>query len=143
MNIMRAVLLAGVFFGQFAASPDVGHTQISQPWQSRIPKPDPGKYRSTRDARDWKNPYLVVRRDGIEIVGTTPAGQSIDVSSIPAALEKLPASAWPYGLVVAIQDIGLVSGKDPERIADNRTKLMKLMKLMKDLGIVVDLWPSA
>jgi hypothetical protein len=141
MNIMRAVLLAGVFFAQFAASPNVAHTQISQPWQSRIPKPDPGKYRSIRDARDWKNPYLVVRRDGIEIVGTTPAGQSIDVSSIPGALEKLPASAWPYGLVVAIQDIGLVSGKtDPERIADNRAKLMKLMK---DLGIVVNLWPSA
>jgi len=29
--------------------------------KNRIPPPDPDKYRYVRDARDWQNPYLMVR----------------------------------------------------------------------------------
>ena len=51
-------------------------------------------------------------------------------------LERLPASAWPYGLVVAVQDIGILSGKtDLAHIEANRTKLLNLLK---ELGIAVD-----
>jgi hypothetical protein len=68
--------------------------------------PDPKKYHSVRDAKDWKNPYLIVRRDGIEILGMTPVGRAIAVESVPGVLDRLPDSAWPYGLVVAVQDKG-------------------------------------
>lgn len=71
--------------------------------------------------------------------GVTPVGQAIPVDSVPLVLEGLPDSAWPYGLVVAVQDIGLVSDGDLPRIEANRKKLLMLLK---KLAIAVDLWPS-
>jgi hypothetical protein len=90
---------------------------------------------------DWKNPYLIVRRDGIEIAGITPVGLAIAVESVPRVLERLPDSAWPYGLIVVVHDIGILSGKtDLACIEVNRTKLLNLLK---ELGVAVDRWPSA
>jgi hypothetical protein len=93
-----------------------------------------------RDGVDWKNPYLIVRPDGVEILGMTPAAQTIAVESVPAVLQKLPDAAWPYGLIVAVQDVGIVGGiTDTPRIDANRTKLLKLLK---ELGVAVDRWPA-
>jgi hypothetical protein len=140
MSVLKGELLVAILVAQLAASTLVGWTQTSQSLHRRIPKPDPKKYHAVQDAKDWKNPYLIVRRDGIEIVGMTAAGQAIPVDSVPRVLNGLPDSAWPYGLVVAVQDIGLVSPGDPPRIEANRKRLLMLLK---KLGIAVDLWPSA
>jgi hypothetical protein len=134
------LLLLGVFAAQLFGSSPVGWTQTSSSLQSRIQKPDPKKYHAIRDAADWKNPYLVVRRDGVEIIGRMADGHSIPVDSIPGALKELPDSAWLYGLVVAVQNNGLVSRGDTPRIRANRKTLLTLLK---KLGIAVDLWPSA
>jgi hypothetical protein len=141
MGALKTGSLVGLVLAQLVTAACVGRTQTSRSLQDRIPKPDPKKYDTVQDAKGWKNPYLIVRRDGIEIVGMTPVGQAIAVESVPGTLEKLPDSAWPYGLVVAVQDIGILSAKtDPVRIEANRTKLLNLLK---ELGIVVDRWPSA
>ena len=140
MSFLKSGLLATIFFAELVGSTVIGWTQTPQSLQNRIPKPDPKKYHALQDARDWKNPYLIVRRDGIEIVGVTPAGEAIPVDSVPGVLKGLPDSAWPYGLVVAVQDIGLVSEGDPPRIEANRRRLLILLK---KLGIAVDPWPSA
>lgn len=141
MVALKTGLLVGFLLAQFVAAPHIGCAQASRSLQNRIPKPDPKKYHSIQDAKDWKNPYLIVRRDGIEIVGMTPVGRAITVESVPGILESLPNSAWPYGLVVAVQDYGIVSGKtDLARIEASRTKLLNLLK---ELGIAVDRWPSA
>lgn len=140
VSALKRGLLVAVFVGQLVASSLIGWTQTSQSLQSRIPKPDPKKYRAVQDAKDWKNPYLIVRRDGIEIVGTTAVGQTIPVDSVPGVLKGLPDSAWPYGLVVAVQDIGLVSQGDPPRIEANRKRLLTILQ---KLNVAVDLWPSA
>ena len=141
MRVLKRGLLTGLLVAQFAAAAHVGCTQTSRPLQHRIPKPDPKKYHAVQDARDWKNPYLIVRPDGIEIVGMTPVGRGITLESVRDVLERLPDSAWPYGVVVAVQDIGILTGKtDLARVEANRTKLLNLLK---DLGIAVDRWPSA
>jgi hypothetical protein len=141
MGALKTLLLVGLLLSQLVAAVCIGYTQTSRSLQDRIPKPDPKKSHSVQDAKDWKNPYLIVRRDGIEIVGMTPVGQAISVESVPGTLEKLSDSAWPYGLVVAVQDIGILSPKtDPARIEANRTKLLNLLK---ELGVTVDRWPSA
>ncbi len=140
MSALKTVMLAGIFVTQFLASTPIAWAQTSQSLQSRIPKPDPKKYHAVQDAKDWKNPYLIVRRDGIEIVGMAPVGQAIAVESVPGVLERLPDSAWPYGLVVAVQDIGLLSGGDLPRIEANRKRFLRLLK---KLGITPDRWPSA
>jgi hypothetical protein len=140
MSVLKRGLLGVVFVAQLIASTLFGWAQTPQSLQNRIPKPDPKKYHAVQDAKDWKNPYLIVRRDGLEIVGMTPVGQAIPVDSVPGVLKGLPDSAWPYGLVVAVQDIGLVSEGDPPRIEANRKRLLVLLK---KLAIAVDLWPSA
>jgi hypothetical protein len=140
MSVLKRGLLGVVFVAQLIASTLFGWTQTPQSLQNRIPKPDPKKYHAIHDAKDWKNPYLIVRCDGVEIVGMTPVGQAIPVDSVPGVLKGLPDSAWPYGLVVAVQDIGLASEGDPPRIEANRKRLLVLLK---KLAIAVDLWPSA
>lgn len=116
-------------------------SQTHKSLRQRIPAPQPEKYEHVRDANDWRNPYLIVRPDGIEIVGMTPLGRAIPVESVQDVLEGLPVSEWPYGLIVAVQDIGIQSGKtDGTRIEANR---VKLLHLLKQLGIRVDRWPSA
>lgn len=141
MGVLKTALPIGFLLAQFVAAGSIGCTGTSRPLQDRIPKPDPKKYDSVQDARDWKNPYLVVRRDGVEIVGITPVGRAITVESVPGVLDRLPDLAWPYGLVVVVQDIGILSGNtDLARIDVNRTKLLNLLK---KLGVAVERWPSA
>jgi len=74
-------------------------------------------------------------------VGMTSDGSPIAVESVAAALERLPDAAWPYGLVVAIQDNGIVAAKSDRAQIDANRKL--LVGLLNDLGVVVGLWPSA
>lgn len=113
--------------------------QTSQPLRSRIPKADPNKYEAIRDGQDWKNPKMFVRPEGIEVIGVTPPARSIPAESVPEILEHLPESAWPYGLVVAVSDVGVIgSRRDMPRIQANRTKLLKILR---QYGITVELWP--
>lgn len=115
--------------------------QTSHSLRQRIPKANPEKYRAIRDGKDWKNPMLVVRPEGIEVVGITPAAQAIPAESVPDKLEHLPDSGWPYGLIVMVSDAGIVSSaKVRPRLHANRAKLLKILKAH---GIAVDLWPSA
>jgi hypothetical protein len=140
MTVLRNGLLGAFYVALVVASILIGWTQTPQSLQNRIPKPDPKKYRAVQDAKDWKNPYLIIRRDGIEIVGMTAVGQAIPVDSATRVLSGLPDSAWPYGLVVAVQNVGLVSEGDPPHIEANRKRLLMLLK---KFGIAVAFWPSA
>lgn len=117
----------------------IGNAQARQPLRQRIPRAEPAKYRQVQDGKDWKNPYLMVRRDGVEIVGVTPASHAVPVDLVEAELERLPPSAWPYGLVVAVQDVGIMAVGDEPRVLANRAKLLAVLKR---LGIQVELWPS-
>src|SRR5438105_13838782 len=128
MSFVKRRLLPIIFVTQLFASTAIAWTETAQSLQNRIPKPDPKKYHTVGDAKDWKNPYLIVRRDGIEVVGVTTAGEAIPVDSVPGVLKGLRDSAWPYGLVVAVQDIGLRSEGDSPRIKANRRRLLMLLK---------------
>jgi len=112
----------------------------SKSLQSRIPNPDSKQYQTVRDAKDWKNPILIVGRDGIEVHGVTPAGDTLPVESVAGVLEGLPDSAWPYGLVVIVQENGIRTRGDSSSIEANRKRLLTVLA---DLGIAVELWPSA
>ncbi len=134
---MALTKYAAVFF--FSAAVGTTWAQPALPLRQRIPKADPGKYHQIRDGKDWKNPYLVVRHDGVEIVGVTPAARPAPVETIGSKLARLPDSAWPYGLVVAVQDVSILgSPADLPQVEANR---VKLLQLLKKLGITADLWP--
>jgi hypothetical protein len=114
----------------------------ASPLKNRIPPPDPNKYRSVRDARDWQNPYLVVRANGIDARPISAATEAPTMSPVDVVtyLEKLPSMAWPYGLVVAVQENGVRAPGDDARIKGNREELVRLLE---KAGVKVDLWPSA
>jgi hypothetical protein len=112
----------------------------ANPLRVRIPDADPKKYQGIRDGKEWRNPYLIVRADGIEIAGTTSGGSPIPVESVTAALEGLPDSAWPYGLVVAVQKNSVgASETEGSRMEANQ---MSLEPLLGELGVVVGFRPS-
>jgi hypothetical protein len=138
VRALNSGLLVGVVVAQ---SVTWGWTQPSHLLRSRIPKPDPKKYHAIRDGKDWKNPMLVIRPEGIEVIGITPVAQAIPAESVLDELEHLPDSAWPYGLIVMVSDAGIVSSANVlPRIQANRAKLLKILKAH---GIAADLWPSA
>lgn len=70
-----------------------------------IPVPDPSKFPKIEDMSDWKNPYFVVRDDGIGLVDLSNHEVHILApEQIPAELVSLPSSAWPYGRVVLVAE---------------------------------------
>jgi hypothetical protein len=110
--------------------------------KNRIPPADPNKYRSVVDARDWQNPYLMVQARGIDArpISATTDAPTMSPADMVAYLEKLPSVAWPYGLVVAVQENGLRAPGDDASIKRNREELVRLLK---EAGVKVELWPSA
>jgi hypothetical protein len=60
--------------------------------------------------------------------------------ALPDALAKFPKDAWPYGKVVAVQEVGIRSGNDDRLIGDNLTKVLKVLK---ERGMKVERWPSS
>jgi hypothetical protein len=110
--------------------------------KNRIPSADPAKYRSVVDAREWQNPYLTVQARGIDArpISATTEPPTMSPADVVAYLEKLPSIAWPYGLVVAVQENGLRAPGDDARIKRNREELVRLLE---KAGVKVELWPSA
>src|ERR1700730_19042855 len=75
----------------------------------KLPAGDPAKYPHVHQSRNWDNPYLVVRPDGIGLVTLIAAHEEriLKADEVLHVLAQLPPTAWPYGRVVAI----LVEGK--------------------------------
>ena len=149
MRCMGRSLLAAVLCGTIA------FTSCSQPsntqgatdsdklsLNARIPRPDPNAYRSVRGARDWQNPYLMVVREGIYArpISSATEAPPMAPADVVAYLEKLLSIAWPYGLVVAVQENGLRATGDDAPIKRNREELVRLLE---KAGVKVELWPSA
>jgi hypothetical protein len=117
-----------------AASPEA---RIQQ-----IPAADSGKYAAVRDMKTWRNPYLIVRVDGVGLLDVSNNEQQIvDPDKLPEALAKLPTSAWPYGRVVAIQEIGAASSEaDKAKLRKNRALAAGALESMK---VLINWVPSA
>lgn len=115
--------------------------QPSNPLTQRIADADPKVYQGIRDGKSWRNPYLIIRADEIEVAGATGVKGPISVDDVTQFLEGLPVSAWPYGRVVAVQDSRVVRSEAEEpQIEANRDRLRKQLD---DLGVIVNPWPSA
>jgi hypothetical protein len=141
-SLLASFLSAAIAFVSY--SPPTSIQKVADtgasPLKNRIPPPDPNKYLSVRDARDWRNPYLMVQANGIRPISATMETRAMSPADIVAYLEKLPSMAWPYGLVVAVQENGIRAGDDDARIKRNREELVRLLE---KAGVKVALWPSA
>jgi hypothetical protein len=96
-----------------------------------IPFPDPAKYPPLSDMTSWKNPYLVVREDGIGFVDLSNREiHMLQPEEIPAELGSLPASAWPYGRVVLVAEAVPKDANDQTKneLRKNRALLLGTLK---------------
>jgi hypothetical protein len=101
----------------------------------RIPMPDPSKYPPLKEMGSWKNPYLVVREDGIGMVDLS--NREIHIlkpEEIPAELVSLSSSAWPYGRIVLIAQAVPKNPSDQAK-ADLRKNRALLLGTLKELDV--------
>ena len=110
---------------------------------ARIGPANPERYKGIREATDWANPYLIVRYDGVEVIakGLTDGRRLVAAADVGRTLVDLPVSAWPYGRVVAIQEVGIRrgDGDDQPAVADN---LKVTIANVMVLNVTVERWPS-
>lgn len=86
-----------------------------------IPVASPADYEKVRDMKTWRNPYLIVRSDGVALYDIADSAEIIlKPDELLPALAKLPPSNWPYGRVVAAAENGKVSDHDGIAIRRNK-----------------------
>jgi hypothetical protein len=87
-----------------------------------IPPATATQYDQIRDMRAWKNPYLIVRTDGVALLDPADNAEiHLKPDELLSALAKLPASNWPYGRVVAAAENGTRSSEQ-DAVAIRRNK---------------------
>jgi hypothetical protein len=87
-----------------------------------IPSADSAKYGHIQDMKAWRNPYLIVRTDGVALYDSADSAEILlKPEELLAALAKLPASYWPYGRVVAAQE-NAVRASEQDGVAIRRMK---------------------
>jgi hypothetical protein len=87
-----------------------------------IPAADSSKYDHIQDMRNWRNPYLIVRPEGVALYDSADSAEILlKPEELLAALARLPVSYWPYGRVVAAQE-NAVHASDQDGVAIRRMK---------------------
>src|SRR5215475_15160654 len=86
-----------------------------------IPPADSSKYTHIRDMKNWQNPYLIVRKDGVALFDVADSAEIVlKPNELLTALSKLPASNWPYGRVVAAAEAGTKGAPEQDRVEIRR-----------------------
>lgn len=101
----------------------------------QIPPADSQKYTGIRDMKAWRNPYLIIKVEGVGLLDVANNEQQIvDPDKLSEALARLPASAWPYGRVVAIQEINASSSEEEKaKLRKNRALVAGSLESMQVL----------
>jgi hypothetical protein len=87
-----------------------------------IPAADPSKYERVHDMKKWGNPYLIIRTDGVGLLDPADNAEILlKPDELLDRLARLPASAWPYGRVVAVAEID-VRKSEQDSVAIRRNK---------------------
>ena len=123
----------------------------------QIPAPTKSKYMAIKSLSTWQNPYLTVQDTLIVLhvtladANTSGLGQggmlrpsgarrqdlTIRITELPSALNAVPASAWPLGRVIAVEEAhNTPAAKEP---AVRRT-IEGVMQTLGDLGVVPYEW---
>jgi len=131
----QAFVAAGTVLAVILLSASCSKPQTVFP--NTIPPANKALYAVILDMAQWKNPYLTIRPEGVEMRGTAGVFAPEEIGK---KLEKLPLAAWPYGRIVAVSEIGIRSRGDDRAISE---VLKKALAILKDLGIEVNRVPSA
>jgi hypothetical protein len=87
-----------------------------------IPAADSARVERIHDMKTWRNPYLIVRPDGVVLLDVADSAEiRLKPAELLPALAALPASNWPYGRVVAAAENSAKSS-DQDSVAIRRNK---------------------
>ena len=87
-----------------------------------IPVADPGQYERIQDMKKWRNPYLIVRTDGVVLFDIADSAEIIlKTDELLPALARMPASNWPYGRVVGVAD-NMTGASAQDKVTIRRNK---------------------
>jgi hypothetical protein len=117
-----AVVLSSVFLVACSSQPGAAPAPDPSTVLQAIPPADAARYERIHDMKNWRNPYLIVRTDGVSLLDSADSAEiHLKPDELLAALARLPASNWPYGRVVAAAENGLRSSEqDGVAIRRNR-----------------------
>jgi hypothetical protein len=104
-----------------------------------IPLPSKTQYLSVRSLAGWQNPYLTVEESGatLHVTSAQRQDEAVKVSDLPVALNALPNGSWPYGRVVAVEEI---RGESAVTRPAVRRNVEAALKTLGDLGVVAYEW---
>jgi hypothetical protein len=96
-----------------------------------------------RDMKNWKNPYLIVRVDGVGLLDPANNEQRIlTPDQLLAALGELPSSAWPYGRVVAVAESAPAGSSEADKAQLRRNRAL-VAGTLENLHVVINWVPAA
>ena len=140
-SALPAVILLLSCSGRDTASAVASHADPSQQIR-QIPPADPRNYSHLRDLKNWRNPYLIIHKDGVGLLDVSNNEERLlKPEELPAALARLPASAWPYGRVVAAQEIGPRGSREDE-IAIRRSRAL-VAGTLEEMHVLINWVPSS
>jgi hypothetical protein len=121
LRIGTAVVLACISLVACSSHRDAAKPPAPEVVLQAIPAADQAQVDRIHDMKNWRNPYLIVRPDGVALLD---AADSAEIRLKPAellpALAALPASNWPYGRIVAATENAKVSEQERVEIRRNR-----------------------
>lgn len=132
-----------VFLASMAACTQQPAPQAPDPQTilQAIPPADAAKYHHIQDMKNWRNPYLIVRPDGVALFDVADSAEIIlKPDELLPALAKLPASNWPYGRVVAAAE-ATASKSEQDKVAIRKNRGI-VGGILEGAHIAVDWVPS-
>jgi hypothetical protein len=106
-----------------------------------IPPADSARYDRIQDMKTWRNPYLIVRADGVVLFDAADSAEiALKPEEVIPQLARLPAANWPYGRVVAAAESNTRSSEQ-DGIAIRRNKGI-VGGLLTDAHVAIKWVPS-
>jgi hypothetical protein len=118
---VSAFVLLGISLVACSSQPDAAKPPAPEVVLQAIPAANPAQFEPIRDMKTWRNPYLIVRPDGVALLDAADNAEiRLKPDELLPALAALPASNWPYGRVVAAAENTKASEKEQVEIRRNK-----------------------
>jgi hypothetical protein len=107
-----------------------------------IPAADPAKFHDIHVTKSWKNPYLIVKPEGVALLDVANNEEHImHPDELTRKLAQLPDSAWPYGRVVAVTEVA-AAGSDHDKAEIRKNKAI-VAGTLEGMHVAINWIPAA
>jgi hypothetical protein len=119
---LSLIALLGIAMVACTSQPDAAQPPAPEVVLQAIPAADRAQVDRMRDMKNWRNPYLIVRADGVALLDAADNAEiRLKPGELLPALAALPTSDWPYGRVVAAAE-NATKGSEQDGVAIRRNK---------------------